>query len=55
MSPDDHRLLREIIAALNFDPFARTIRVFGVPMSRATARAIERQMLRLRVTERRAA
>ena len=52
MSADDHRLLREISAALNLDPFAASIRVFGIALSRQTARAIERQMLRLRFAER---
>ena len=53
MSASDHALLNAITAALFASPFAAEVDVLGSRMSRATARAIERQMLRLRVAERR--
>lgn len=52
MSASDHALLRAITRALSGAPFAATVDVFGLRLSRETARAIERQMLRLRVAER---
>lgn len=52
MSPDDHKVLNAISAALSTDPFAATVNILGVKLSRETARAIERQLLRLRVAER---
>jgi|GEM_PF-5050138 len=55
MSASDHNLLREIVRALNADPFAATISVFGQRLSRDTARAMERMLLRQRVVERTAA
>lgn len=51
MSASDHNLLNALTAALN-TPFAPTVEVFGLRLSRATARAMERQLLRLRVSER---
>jgi len=51
MSPEDHALLGQIRIGLA-EPFADPVRVGAVTLSRATARALERQMLRLRVAER---
>ena len=55
MTNGDHALLDAIIAALNAAPFAPTITVHGCTLSRPVARAFERQLLRLRMDERRAA
>lgn len=55
MSASDHALLSAISAALFGAPFAPTIEVFGLRLSRTAARAMERQLLRLRVSERKAA
>lgn len=55
MSAEDHTLLRALSAALSANPFAAKVNVLGVTLSRSAARALERQMLRLRVAERRAA
>lgn len=48
MARSDHALLQAISAALNAQPFAGEIVVGGARMSRDTARALERQMLRLK-------
>lgn len=55
MTTSDHNLLREISRALGADPFAGTVEIFGQRLSRSTARAMERMLLRQRVSERRAA
>lgn len=55
MSAEDHTILRALSAALSTNPFAGSVNVLGVTLSRSAARALERQMLRLRVAERRAA
>lgn len=55
MSAEDHTLLRALTAALSANPFAGSVNVLGVTLSRSAARALERQMLRLRGAERRAA
>ena len=52
MTVPDHNLLNEITHALNAAPFAAMVSIFGQPMSRPTVRAMERQMLRLRVSQR---
>ena len=51
MSAEDHKLLLAISAALSAAPFAAAVNVLGITLSRETARALERQMLRLRVAE----
>jgi len=55
MSASDHALLAAITRALFADPFASTVEVFGLRLSRSAARAMERQLLRLRVADRKAA
>lgn len=55
MTASDHNLLNALTAALSGSPFAPTVEVFGMRLSRDIARAMERQLLRARVAERRAA
>lgn len=55
MTAADHNLCREISRALGAEPFASTVEVFGQRLSRPTARAMERMLLRQRVSERRCA
>lgn len=52
MDINDHALLNELSDALGRNPFAATVTVAGVKLTRPTARALERQLLRLRVSER---
>lgn len=55
MTASDHNFLNALTAALSDAPFAPTVEVFGLRLSRGVARAMERQLLRARVAERRAA
>lgn len=55
MTRVDHTLLEAIVAALNAEPFAQVVNVHGALLSCPAARAMERQLLRLRVAERNAA
>jgi hypothetical protein len=48
----DHNLCLEISRALGEQPFAGTVEVFGQRLSRPMARAMERMLLRQRVSER---
>lgn len=55
MTTSDHNPAREVSRALNADPFAQAVTVFGQRMSREMARAMERMLLRQRVSERKCA
>lgn len=55
MTPADHALLAALSDALGANPFAGTVRVLGVSLSRETARSLERQLLRLRAGQSRRA
>ena len=53
MTAADHALLAELTWQLSRFPWAPALRIHGVWMSRESARAMERQLLRLRVAARR--
>lgn len=50
MTAADHALLARVTKALNVDPFAGSVNVDGLTLSRPAARAIERNLLRLKGT-----
>lgn len=52
MSAADHNLLGELQQAMNAAPLEPQIHVYGLPVSRPCARALESWLLRLRVAER---
>lgn len=52
MTASDLDLLRELSRSMNEAPFAHTVNVLGQPLSRSTARSMERLLLRIRFTER---
>lgn len=56
MTLADESLLLRIASALSAEPFAPRVHIGpGLTVSRPTARAMERQLLRLRMDQRRAA
>lgn len=55
MTPADHQLLHSAAHALSTQPFAAKLTVCGITHPRAQLRQIERDLLRQRTAERKAA